>query len=176
MTCCPGNPLNRRGFLTVGAVGGLGLTLPDLLPTCSRPRPSRSFTRARKARPKASSISSCRAAWPTRRRSIRSHSRRSSIAGRSAASKRTCPACGSNEHLKQTAKVADKITICRSMTHGEAAHERGTHNMFTGYGRAPRSCTRASAAWCRTSSARVPICRRTFAFRACRTSMRARDT
>ena len=26
----------------------------------------------------------------------------------------------------------DKITVCRSMTHGEAAHERGTHNMFCG--------------------------------------------
>jgi hypothetical protein len=42
-----------------------------------------------------------------------------------------------NEHLKQTAKIADKITICRSMTHGEAAHERGTHNMFTGYKPSP---------------------------------------
>jgi hypothetical protein len=28
MTCCPGNPINRRGFLTVGAIGGLGLSLP----------------------------------------------------------------------------------------------------------------------------------------------------
>jgi hypothetical protein len=42
-----------------------------------------------------------------------------------------------NEHLKQTAQIADKITICRSMTHGEAAHERGTHNMFTGYRPSP---------------------------------------
>ena len=42
-----------------------------------------------------------------------------------------------NEHLKQTAQVADKITVCRSMTHGEAAHERGTHNMFTGYRPSP---------------------------------------
>src|ERR671937_303683 len=42
-----------------------------------------------------------------------------------------------NEHLKQTAQVADKLTICRSMTHGEAAHERGTHNMFTGYRPSP---------------------------------------
>jgi len=42
-----------------------------------------------------------------------------------------------NETLKQTAKVMDKITICRSMTHGEAAHERGTHNMFTGYRPSP---------------------------------------
>ena len=42
-----------------------------------------------------------------------------------------------NETLKNTAKVADKIAICRSMTHGEAAHERGTHNMFTGYRPSP---------------------------------------
>lgn len=42
-----------------------------------------------------------------------------------------------NETMKHTAGVMDKITICRSMTHGEAAHERGTHNMFTGYRPSP---------------------------------------
>ncbi len=42
-----------------------------------------------------------------------------------------------NEMLKQTAQVTDKIAICRSMTHGEAAHARGTHNMFTGYRPSP---------------------------------------
>jgi hypothetical protein len=42
-----------------------------------------------------------------------------------------------NEMLKNTAKITDKIAICRSMTHGEAAHERGTHNMFTGYRPSP---------------------------------------
>ena len=42
-----------------------------------------------------------------------------------------------NELFKNTAKVADKLTIIRSMTHGEAAHERGTHNMFTGYRPSP---------------------------------------
>ena len=42
-----------------------------------------------------------------------------------------------NELLKQTAQIADKITVCRSMTHGEAAHERGTQNMFTGYRPSP---------------------------------------
>ncbi len=41
------------------------------------------------------------------------------------------------ETLPQTAQVADKITVIRSMTHGEAAHERGTHNMFTGYRPSP---------------------------------------
>lgn len=42
-----------------------------------------------------------------------------------------------SEHLKNTAKIADKLCVVRSMTHGEAAHERGTHNMFTGYRPSP---------------------------------------
>ncbi len=42
-----------------------------------------------------------------------------------------------SEGLPKTAQVADKIAVCRSMTHGEAAHERGTHNMFTGYRPSP---------------------------------------
>ncbi|GAB5402315.1 MAG: DUF1501 domain-containing protein [Aureliella sp.] len=39
--------------------------------------------------------------------------------------------------LPKLAGCADKFTIIRSMTHGEAAHERGTHNMFTGYKPSP---------------------------------------
>lgn len=42
-----------------------------------------------------------------------------------------------NETWAQTAQITDKLAICRSMTHGEAAHERGTHNMFTGYRPSP---------------------------------------
>lgn len=41
------------------------------------------------------------------------------------------------ETLAKTAQVANRMTIIRSMTHGEAAHERGTHNMFTGYRPSP---------------------------------------
>jgi hypothetical protein len=42
-----------------------------------------------------------------------------------------------SENMKQTADIADNLCIVRSMTHGEAAHERGTHNMFTGYRPSP---------------------------------------
>jgi hypothetical protein len=42
-----------------------------------------------------------------------------------------------SENATNIAQIADKITIVRSMTHGEAAHERGTHNMFTGYRPSP---------------------------------------
>ena len=41
------------------------------------------------------------------------------------------------EYFTNTAKIADKLTIINSMTHGEAEHERGTHNMFTGYKPSP---------------------------------------
>lgn len=41
------------------------------------------------------------------------------------------------ETLPQIANVADKLCVIRSMTHGEAAHERGTHNMYTGYRPSP---------------------------------------
>lgn len=39
--------------------------------------------------------------------------------------------------MPQLAQRADKFAVIRSMTHGEAAHERGTHNMFTGYKPSP---------------------------------------
>ena len=42
-----------------------------------------------------------------------------------------------SQNLKNIAQIADKITVIRSMHHGEAAHERGTHNMFTGYRPSP---------------------------------------
>ncbi len=39
--------------------------------------------------------------------------------------------------LPQLCNVADRMTVIRSMSHGEAAHERGTHNMLTGYRPSP---------------------------------------
>lgn len=39
--------------------------------------------------------------------------------------------------LPKVAGVADKMAVIRSVTHGEAAHERGVHNMLTGYKPSP---------------------------------------
>ncbi len=39
--------------------------------------------------------------------------------------------------LRNTAAVADRITVIRSMTHTEADHDRGTHTMLTGYQPSP---------------------------------------
>lgn len=41
------------------------------------------------------------------------------------------------EIMRNMANVADKITVIHSMTHGEAAHDRGTQNMFTGWKPSP---------------------------------------
>jgi uncharacterized protein (DUF1501 family) len=37
------------------------------------------------------------------------------------------------EPLARTARIADKIAVIRSVTHGDAAHERGTQTMLTGH-------------------------------------------
>jgi uncharacterized protein DUF1501 len=42
-----------------------------------------------------------------------------------------------SQNLPKTAEIADKIAVIRSITHGEADHDRGTHNMFTGYRPSP---------------------------------------
>ncbi len=42
-----------------------------------------------------------------------------------------------SEVFPRMAKLADRLTICRATTHGEAAHERGQHNMLTGYRPSP---------------------------------------
>jgi hypothetical protein len=42
-----------------------------------------------------------------------------------------------SEQLKKTAEIADKLCVIRAMTHGEADHDRGTHNMFTGWRPSP---------------------------------------
>ena len=42
-----------------------------------------------------------------------------------------------SSHMQETAKVADRLTIVRSMTHTEVDHARGEHSMFTGYRPSP---------------------------------------
>ncbi len=42
-----------------------------------------------------------------------------------------------SSHMQSCAKIADKITVVRSMTHTEVDHSRGEHSMFTGYRPSP---------------------------------------
>ena len=130
-----GNPFSRRGFLTVGAVG-FGLSLGDFfrLQGAGRPEELRGDRgQGRVGHPHLPA----RRHGPPGDRSTPSRSPRSSTAASWARSRRSSTARSFSETLTKTAQIADKITVIRSMTHGEAAHERGTHNMFTGYRPSP---------------------------------------
>jgi hypothetical protein len=136
-------PPTRRSFLYVGLLGGLGLTLDDLFRLEARAdtpgRPKSSKLNQRPKDPAAKSVihiflpggmSHQESFDPKPYAPIEYRGEMGIVPTR-------LPGVFFNECLKQTAQVADKLTICRSMTHGEAAHDRGVHNMFTGYRPSP---------------------------------------
>ncbi len=126
----------RRTFLHVGFAGGIGLTLADLL---------RLEARAADAKAPSAKEPPAKALIHIFLPGGMAHQESFDpkpfapieYRGEMASIKTKVEGVYLNECLKQTAQIADKITICRSMTHGEAAHERGTHNMFTGYRPSP---------------------------------------
>jgi uncharacterized protein (DUF1501 family) len=124
----------RRSFLYVGFAGGLGLTLGDFFrlqalaenAPGSKPAPAQSLIHIFLPGGMAHQESFD----PKPYAPIEYRGEMGSI-------KTKLDGVFFNELLKDTAQIADKITVVRSMTHGEAAHERGTHNMFTGYRPSP---------------------------------------
>lgn len=127
--------LHRRNFLTVGALGGLGLTLGDFLKLKARA----DLKNYEKIPATAESvihiflpggIAHQETFDPKPYAPIEYRGELGSIDTKIEGEK-------FSETLPKTAQIADKLTIIRSMTHGEAAHERGTHNMFTGYRPSP---------------------------------------
>lgn len=126
---------SRREFLQVGLVGSLGLSLPQILRMESQAAQKHYESKEGQAKsvihiflpggmaqqeswdPKPYAPSEYRGPLGTIK---------TKVAGQRF-----------GQHFKNLAQVADKITIINSMTHGEAAHERGVHNMFTGYRPSP---------------------------------------
>jgi hypothetical protein len=136
MKLCQGNAISRRGILTVGALGGLGLSLTDLF-RLREARADQKNYESKEGTAKSviyiflpGGIAHQETFDPKPYAPLEYRGPFNSI-------ETNVPGVRVNELLKQIATVADKITICRSMTHGEAAHERGTHNMFTGYRPSP---------------------------------------
>ena len=128
-------PRSRREFLYVGLIGGLGLTLPGYF-----------FRRALADQkqypaktPVAESIIHIFLPGGLAAQESFDPKPLAPIEYRGALGviPTSIPGVAFSESLVETAKVADRLTICRAMTHGEAAHERGTHNMFTGYRPSP---------------------------------------
>jgi len=133
---CKGNNLGRRSFMQVGFLGGLGLSLSDYF-RMKEAQADQKFYESVEGPAKSVIFiylpGGCahQETWdPKPFAPIEYRGPMSSI-------ETVVPGTRLNETMVKTSKVADKIAICRSMTHGEAAHERGTHNMFTGYRPSP---------------------------------------
>ena len=126
---------SRRAFLQVGAATGLGLTLDGFLRNQARADLKHFESKEGKAKSVIHIFlpggSAHQDSWDPKPNAPIEYR------GEMGVIKTKLDGVFFNEHLKKTAEIADKLAICRSMTHGEAAHERGTHNMFTGYRPSP---------------------------------------
>ena len=128
--------LSRRGFLSVGFLAGAGLTLPTLLRSqkaLAEQKKFNNFTGTAKSIIHIylpGGMAHQESFDPKPYAPIEYRGEMASIATK-------LDGVRFNKNLSKTAQIADKITVIRSMTHGEAAHERGTHNMFTGYRPSP---------------------------------------
>lgn len=131
---CLDHVLSRRNVLTVGAIGGL--TLCNFFRLQSAHADQKNY--ATKEGPAKSVIYIFLPGGMAHQESFDPKPYAPlEYRGASGSIETKLPGVRFNEMMKHTAQVADKMVICRSMTHGEAAHERGTHNMFTGYRPSP---------------------------------------
>lgn len=126
---------NRREFMQVGFAAGLGLSLPELLKV--EARADTKFYESKEGVAKSlihiylPGGSAQQETWDPKPFAPAEYR------GPYNAIKTNVPGIEFSENMKELAKVADKMCVIRSMHHGEAAHERGTHNMFTGYRPSP---------------------------------------
>jgi len=132
---CQGNRLSRRNFLTVGAVGGLGLNLAAFLQLRQTQAQQKHYDFIAA---KADSVIHIFLPGGIAHQESFDPKPYSPIEYRGEMGTiKTNTGEVVSETIPQLAKIADRYAIIRSMTHGEAAHERGTHNMFTGYRPSP---------------------------------------
>jgi uncharacterized protein (DUF1501 family) len=133
---CSDHRLSRRNVLNLGVLTGLGLTFTDFLRIQAAQADQKDY--ASKEGPAKSvififlpgGIAHQETFDPKPYAPLEYRGPLNSIAT-------SVPGVRFSELLPQTAQIADRLCICPSMTHGEAAHERGTHNMFTGYRPSP---------------------------------------
>ncbi|MCX7429419.1 MAG: DUF1501 domain-containing protein [Planctomycetia bacterium] len=133
---CTGNRLGRRGFLSVGAVGALGISLADVLRMEHAKADIKNYA-SREGTAKSIIYIYLPGGAPHQETFDPKPFAPVEYRGPLGSIETSIPGVRLGEMLPHTAKIVDKLAICRSMTHGEAAHERGTHNMFTGYRPSP---------------------------------------
>jgi len=127
---------DRRGFLTVGALAGVGLTLADYFQARQAQAEQKHYDFIEA---KAKSVIHIFLPGGAAHQETFDPKPYAPIEYRGELKPipTKIPGAFFSELLPKVADVADKITVVRSMSHGEAAHERGTHNMFTGYRPSP---------------------------------------
>src|SRR5882672_6668968 len=121
---------NRREFLFVGLVGSVGLTLGNLFKLQAQSTGSKAVAQSVINIFLPGGIAAQESFDPKVLAPIEYRGPLGTV-------KTSIEGVHFSEPLKETAKVADKICVIRSMTHGEADHDRGTHNMFTGWRPSP---------------------------------------
>ena len=133
---CSDHILSRRNLLTIGAVGGLGLTLTDFF-RIKTAQAERVNFESREGTAKSviyiflpGGMAQQESFDPKPHSPLEYRGSNESIST-SLTGERV------GQWFPQTAKILNKLTVIRSMTHGEAAHERGVHNMHTGYRPSP---------------------------------------
>lgn len=130
----------RRDFLYVGWLGGLGLTVGNML-------------RLQEANAEESGVQAAKRMIEAKARSVIHIYLQGGFAHMDSFDPKpdapveyrgildsiptSLPGVRFSSHMEQTAKVADKLTVVRSMTHTEVDHSRGEHSMFTGYRPSP---------------------------------------
>lgn len=131
---CQGQPFGRRGFLRVGSLSTLGLTLGGFFQRQAAQAAKLGHAVAKSSDPACDAVIQIylpggiahqefidpKPGAPSEYRGEMNSIPTSLVGERF------------NELMVHTAKIADRLTLIRSMTHTEAAHERGTHNMITG--------------------------------------------
>ncbi|MEM9237679.1 MAG: DUF1501 domain-containing protein [Verrucomicrobiota bacterium] len=136
---CPGNPLDRyssrREFLYVGVLGGLGLSLPGFLR--QQALGAQKFYETKDGPAKGIIHIFLPGGMAHQESFDPKPYAPAEYRGPFGAIDTALKGVQFGEKLPHLAKLADKFTVIRSMSHGEAAHERGTHNMFTGYRPSP---------------------------------------
>jgi uncharacterized protein (DUF1501 family) len=138
LSACPGffaaAPMHRREILRAGAIGALGLSLPQVLQAQS----------AGQGRTAKACIMLFMWGGPAHqdtwdlKPNIPSEYR-----GEFKPMATNVPGIHICEHLPRLARMTDKLAIIRSMTHGDVDHTTATHPLLTGHDLARRGAARA---------------------------------
>ena len=130
---------NRRDFMYVGWLGGAGLTLGNMLRLESQAKAAGIATETKGREPKAKSVIHIylQGGFPHMDSFDPKPDAPPEYRGILDPIATSVPGVYFSSHMRATAKVADKLTVVRSMTHTEVDHSRGEHSMFTGYRPSP---------------------------------------